>query len=298
MACDATLIADLLVPFAEAGSLRLRDMQGTLRKRIIVSLHFADPERVHDTLFQHEHLDWVAVRAYLSDTNHNNAGTAEWVRLVALFHFINEPVVRPPVRELLLSAATGTRVSTHGRDLTPIESLQLCFARAGVTPAWDALCKTLILSNLADVDAALALTLLLLTPDSSSSAPFTALLCPGGGGASSSSSSLASTTAASSQSVIETVVKYLPSCKHSRDEYSRTFVQLLGEDGCHVASHLILQSIRCREEAQLRARQNALALLRNTSKPSISRILEVRRPSPPPSALCVTVCDDIYLCSC
>jgi hypothetical protein len=135
-AAAGTLIADLLVPFAEAGSLRLRDMSGTLRKRIIVSLHFADPERVHEALFPQEHLDWVAVRAFLSDTNHDTTGTLEWVRLVTLLHFIDEPPTRPAVRELLLSAATGTRVSTHAHDLNPIESLQLCFARAGVAPPW------------------------------------------------------------------------------------------------------------------------------------------------------------------
>jgi hypothetical protein len=172
----ATLIADLLVPFAEAGSLRLRDAPGTLRKRIIASLHFADVERVHEALFPRQHLDWPAVRAFLSDATHT-MGTSEWVRLVTLLHFIKEPPTRPAIRELLLSAAAGTRVTTQGRDLTPIESLQLCFARAAVAPTWDTLCKTLILSNLADVDTALALNLLL----ADSTGLLTPLLSSGGG---------------------------------------------------------------------------------------------------------------------
>jgi hypothetical protein len=48
-----------------------------------------------------------------------------------------------------------------------------------------------------------------------------------------------------------------------------------------VASHLIQGSLRQREEAQLRARRDELALLRSTQRPSISRILEIKEEAAP-----------------
>lgn len=289
MAAPNTIIADLLVPFAEMGSIRMRDAAGTLRKRIVVSLHFADAERVHSTLFPKDHIDWPAVREYLSDTH---VGTTEWVRLVSLLHFINEPSTRSMVVELLTAAAAGTRVTTQGRDLNPLESLQLCFARAGVAPTWDTLCKTFVLCNLADIDVGLALSLLLSDAPASQLLPLCASTPPGGAVPALLSSHHHHSTVTHQHhhnnnnlnngyvmTVVDTVVKHLPSCKHSQDDYSRTFAQLLHSDGCHVATHLIVRAIRGREEVQERARQNALAVLRCTKKPSLTRLLEEKAAS-------------------
>ena len=245
---QGSLIADLLAPFAEAASVRLYDTSGTLRKRILVSLHFADAERVHATLFPDEHLDWTAVRAYLASEASTNLGAQEWVRLITLLRFVAEPPARPQFNELLTAIGTGARISMQGRDLNPVESLQLCFARAGAPrPSWDTLCKTLLLVNITDIDASAALAQLF----------------------------AATAVAELPTTAVEAILKHLPSaCRHSRDDYSRTFAQLLGNDGCHVASHLILQSIRHREEAQERARQNHMAALRSSEKPSLTRILQ------------------------
>ena len=259
----ATRIADLLVPFAEAASISARDTSGMLRRRLLLSLHFAEPERIHEAVFGAKaHLDWAAARAFLADAP---ITTPDWVTLVQLLHFINEPPTRPPVAELLASAAAGVRVTTQGRDLTPLESLQLCFARSGTLPVWDLLCKTMLLTNLADVDTSQALGLLLLDPGLLRAPPR--------------NNNTTNTTTATtpSSTIIEAVLRHLPSCKHSRDEYTRVFAQLLSADGCHVASHTILKSMQAREHAAERARQIALSLVRTAEKPSLTRILETKQ---------------------
>ena len=238
----ASGIADLLAPFAEAASIRLRDTSGTLRKRIIVSLHSADVERVYDSVFSNnkdEAFDWEAVRAYLTHSGPLTT-TGDWVRLVTLLHFIADPgFVRPEVGKLLASAQAGVRASVHcGVTLTPVEGMQLALARAGFgrQPPWDTVCKALVLVNLADVDPAEALQQLLKQPATP-------------------------------------VVNQLSTLRHTREEYTRTFGELLHAEACSVASHHILRSIWAREEQQERARQRTMALFTGTEKPSLTRIL-------------------------
>ena len=235
----ASLIADLLAPFAEAASIRLRDTGGTLRKRIIVSLCSADPESVHRAIFREEPFDWQTVRPFLFE-NASAMTTTDWVRLVTLLHFVAEPLVtRPEVAKLLASAQAGIRASTQGLQLSPIESMQVAFARAGLGhPPWDSVCKALVLVNLEDVDSAEALRQLL----------------PRGGGSS-------------------TIINHLASFRHSRDEYTRTFSHLLSPEACNVATHHILRSIWARDERMEHARRTTATLFGGTDKPSLTRIL-------------------------
>ena len=261
-------IADLLAPFAEAASIRLHDTSGTLRKRILVSLQFADIEHVHASLFPDEHLDWPAVRAYLAADASSTMGAPEWVRLVTLLHFVAEPPLRPPFAELLNAVSAGAPMSAHiARDpLHPTESLRLCFARARMKPSWDLVCKALLLVNLADVDAAAALSLLF-----TQEAPL-AVDAQGG------------------SIKIEAVLRHLPAAsRHSREEYTRAFAHLLAPENCHVANHVIQRSIQQREQAHERVRQTQLALLRSTEKPSLTRILQARVEAAQTSSLSSTL---------
>ena len=236
--------ADLLVPFAEAANIRARDAAGTVRKRIVTSLVFADAERLYRELFPTDAVDWAGARAYLAEAT---LSTSEWVQLVGgLLHFLREPPTRPAVAELVAAASAGMRASAVGADLTPLESLQLCFARAGFVPTWDTLCKSLLLTNLADVDAGTALAQLLATPEAAKR---------------------------SAGAVVDAVLKHLPAYKHSRDEYTHAFLRVLSHDHCHVAAHLVIRSIKAREEARERTRQSARALFSGSQKPSLTRLL-------------------------
>jgi hypothetical protein len=60
-----TWVADLLIPFCEAGSLNVRDVSRAVRKRILVSLSFADLQDLHAKLFSEHHMDWAGVNEYL-----------------------------------------------------------------------------------------------------------------------------------------------------------------------------------------------------------------------------------------
>lgn len=238
-----TLIADLLAPFAEAASLRLRDASGTLRKRILVSLHFARIEQIHDRVFQGDHIEWAAVRAYLE--SEVGTTTAEWVRLISLLHFVAEPPMDAEFAKRLKAMSLGLRVggAASTAALTPIDTLRLCFARAGLASVpWDLLCKALVLVNLTDIDASLGLQLLMADQPQ--------------------------------QPVVDAVLKHMPStCRHSIEEYTDAFAQLLGNQSCQVASHVVLHSIRCREKLQEAMQQSAQAALRSTQKPSLTRLL-------------------------
>ena len=225
--------ADLLVPFAEAANIRARDVAGVLRARLVVSLSFVDAPRLHAALGGAADVDWTRARAFVAESA---CGAAEWARLLALMRFENEPPTRPEVLELVAGAAAGLRVSTQGRSLTPIETLRLCFARAGAPPVWDTLAKGLLLTNLTDVDACAALE------------PFIG-----------------------TRARAEAVLKHLAAHKHSRDEYTSAFAALLADDACHVDAHVALRDIQARDEARhrlLRAPEQ-----QRGQKPSLTRLL-------------------------
>ena len=70
MAVNSTVIADLLLPFCEAASINIKEISRTVRKRIVVSLLFADNQAVHQKLFREQHMDWLPMNKYLH-LNHN-----------------------------------------------------------------------------------------------------------------------------------------------------------------------------------------------------------------------------------
>jgi hypothetical protein len=236
-------IANLLVPFCESGSVSLtKDCGATLRKRIIISFPFVDSTALHDAMFPGHHMDWPGIKEYLQEVSFT---TADWIQLVSLIDFINFQKPRQQVLELTASALAGIKISTQGKNLTPLESLQLCFAKAGIAPSWDILCKALVLCNLSDVDHECVLHHLL------------------------------SSTPAISPSTVTDLVRFMPSaCRHTPQEYLVSFSQILGNDDCQVRTHLIMQSLRARDSMLEKRKLDAQAIFSNSRKPSLTRILE------------------------
>jgi len=159
----ATMTADLLIPFCEASSLNVRDVSRTVRKRIVVSLSFTDHRELHERLFKDHHIDWAGVNDYLQvgiiplrseggspitaghflhasglDVHHGPAGLCAGSPFCLVFHSVGgvmfgvqEAQPSAELGELLQSAFAGLRVSgTQTKDLSPLESLRLCFARS------------------------------------------------------------------------------------------------------------------------------------------------------------------------
>ena len=107
-----TLTADLLVPFSEAASVSLKDASALLRKRIVVSMVFSDPHVLHQMLFEDEHIDWQGVQHYLSEVS--GTSTADWMHMVSLMDFVNEPTVQKSyVTDMIASALAGIKVITQ-----------------------------------------------------------------------------------------------------------------------------------------------------------------------------------------
>jgi hypothetical protein len=139
--------AELLVPFCEAASISAtRDVAGVVKKRFIVSLCFANTRVLHDALFPDQHMDWVSIKEFITQPS-----SQDWLSLIELVDFENEQPNRQMVTELVASTLAGIKVTTQGKVLSPLETMQLCFAKAGLAPSWDTLCKTLVLCNLAEV---------------------------------------------------------------------------------------------------------------------------------------------------
>ena len=82
---EGTLVADLLIPFCEAGCLNVRDVSKTVRKRIIVSLTFADHLELHAALFKDHHMDWNGVNEYLQDIAYT---PQDWLKILSLLDFV------------------------------------------------------------------------------------------------------------------------------------------------------------------------------------------------------------------
>ena len=218
---STTTLADILVPFAETASINARDAANTLKKRIIVSLGFTDTRRLHDTLFSGAHLDWDNVVPYVQNVS---LSVAEWCELVSLLHFIREPDCPKHVTELVSSALAGLKVSVQGKSLTPIESMRVSFARAGMAPTWDVLAKSLLLCNLVDVEHAAALHHFL-------------------AGVKSSTGTRDNNNAAN----IGALISHIGAHRHTPDEYTAVFAAMLSNDGCHVAAHHIMRSLKLRD---------------------------------------------------
>lgn len=101
-------VADLLIPFCDAGSINNKDVSGVVRKRIIASLAYVDVENLHHRIFPSAHIEWGDVRNYLGDVSHS---TTEWMQLIHLLDFVGEPPVREAVMELIQSTLAGIAAS-------------------------------------------------------------------------------------------------------------------------------------------------------------------------------------------
>lgn len=235
-------VADLLVPFCEAASISLtRDTAAILKKRVIVSLCFANTRMLHDSLFPDQHMDWNGVKEY--STHAETIACKDWLALLGLMDFVNEQPNRQMVTDIIASTLAGIKVSTQGKSLSPLESLQLCFAKAGIAPSWDVLCKTLILCNLAEIDHAVAIQLLL-----QQQPPAT----------------------------VDTIIKALPSCKHTPDEYTQIFMYLLSGQCCHVRTHVLSQAFQNRAQKKEKIKKHAQSIYHAHKKPSLTHILEIK----------------------
>jgi hypothetical protein len=243
MAKPTTTLSNILVPFAEAASINPRDAANTLKKRIIVSLGFIDARQLYDALFPGTHMDWDAVLPYAQKVT---LTVEEWCEVISLLHFIREPERPKHVSEMVTAALAGLKVANKQQKLTPIESMQLSFARAGMAPAWDVLAKSLLLCNISDLDHAAALQRFLSNVEG------------GSGGIKTNHLSL---------------ISNIGSHRHTPDEYTSAFALLLSNDGCHVSAHHVINSLKLREEELERMRQNARAMMRSSQKPSLTAIV-------------------------
>ena len=228
---------DLLVPFCEAASISItKDLGAILKKRFIVSLCFANTHALHDALFPEQHLDWNGVSRYLLSSA---CSVQDWLSLLSLLDFVNEQPKRQMVSELIDSTLAGIKVSTQGKTLSPLESLQLCFAKAGLAPSWDILCKTLLLANLGEIDHAVAIQTFLLQDNKA----------------------------------VDLLIKALPSCKHTPEEYSQIFMSLF-QHCCQVRTHVLHDAFQARQLKKEKLKKNSQAIYHAHKKPSLTLILD------------------------
>jgi len=230
-------IADLLLPFCEAASISTKDLASVLKKRFVVSLCFANTHALHDALFPEQHMDWKNIKDLITQPSHQ-----DWISLLALVDFVNEQPNRQMVTEFIASTLAGIKVSTQGKVLTPLETLQLCFAKAGLAPSWDILCKTLVLCNLAEIDHSAAVQQFLQQQQQ--------------------------------PAVIDIFIKALPSCKHTPEEYTQIFIVLF--QGCHVRTHQLHQAMQMHTQKRERMKKHAQMVFHAHRKPSLTHILELK----------------------
>ena len=80
------------------------------------------------------------MRRYVGEVSHS---ADEWLLLLHLLDFTDEPPIRPEVVELVESVSMGAAPRGGARaQLTPLESMRVAFAKAHEQPpSWDTLCK-------------------------------------------------------------------------------------------------------------------------------------------------------------
>lgn len=260
---DQTEIADLLLPFCEAASISHRDPTTVVKKRILASLvSFIDNEALHRRVFgQQSHIEWEHVQNYLSDAV---LTLNEWMQILALIDFVDEPVVRDEVHDIIRNSAikqgAGSQLignmssfatskcttSRHANDrlVSPLESMRISMSKAQVNPlTWDKICKALLIVNLSGLDANSALTQLLeLSP--------------------------------SMRSVTTDVLSNLSAFRHTPSEYENDIAFIMDSSRCRVREHMIVQSID-RVEAQATARrQNLQTTFSANKRPSLTQMLQ------------------------
>ena len=245
---QSTVIADLLTPFCEAGSVNIREPHRTVRKRILVSLSFVDNEQLHEAVFKDQHIDWHGIQDYLQEITFT---PQDWVTLLKLLDFVQEVTPQHETSELINTAFAGLRLSSaQTKSLSPLNCLRLCFARVKLMPSWDVLCKTFVLCNIADIDTLATLMLFFQDHDSE--------LCK------------------VSLETAKDLVRYLANYKHTRDEYTDMFAIVLDDAHCQVRSHVVMQSLRHRDALKESRRQQAILSGAAFRKPSLTQMLEAK----------------------
>jgi len=256
-------IANLLIPFCEAASVNCRLADATLLKRIIVSFAFINTEQLHEILFPQQHIDWMGLKQYLQDVHYS---TQDWIHLINLIDFHNEIHPDQATAELVSSTLAGIKVSVQGKALNPIDSLRLCFAKGGVSPTWDTLCKALVLFNLVDIDNTIVLEYLLAN--------------------------------VAENNAIQEIIKNMPNLlRHTPNEYVVIFSHILNvNENCHIRAHHIIQSLKCKEEIQEKKKISNQQVFTQNSKPSLTRILEMQQQKQTlDSDSFVSFCDTVHL---
>ena len=236
----------MLIPFCEAGSISARDPGRAVRKRVIVSLSFVNKDRLHQALFDNQHLDWAGVQDYLSEASYS---CSDWLQILSLLDFVDEVPPTPAAADLIATAAVGMRIPTQAcADMGPLDTMRLCCAKAKINALpWDTLCKALILCNLTDVDLLASLQALLLAHR------------------------------AATQEQASEVVRHLPSYRHTQEQYTDTFAAILHESRCQTRSHVALQSLREHDLRREMLREQAARVGQGFQKPSLTAFLEAKR---------------------
>jgi len=242
-------LANLLIPFCEAASINCRNADAAVVKRIVVSFSFINTEQLHDLLFPGQVMDWLNVREYLHNVQYT---TKDWILLVAhLMDFIHEETPTPQVVELVSSTLAGMRVSSQGRalQLSPLDTLRICFAKGGVSPSWDTLCKTFVLLHIADIDNEQVLSQVLLQQQKKEQ---------------------------QQPPNIAEIIKHLATVfRHKPEEYLVILANLLRvNEGCRVKSHHIIQSLKTREDMLEKKKLDNQLIFTQNQRPSLTKILE------------------------
>jgi len=252
---EDTYYADMLQPFCEAACINIRKPDEALVKRIIVSFSFVkNVKLLHDLLFEGQHMDWKTVEEYLQDVHYT---TSDWIRFIDLIDFMNEGMYAPnqQITEMITATLAGIKTNSI-KTMSPLDSLRICFAKAGISVTWDCLCKGFILFNISDIDNVMVLEYLLAK-------------LPG----------LDSATE---------MLKHLPSVfRHEPQAYLDIFATILrNKEMCHIRSHYIMQSIQARETANEKKRVTSQSILHQLRKPSLTKILEQQQEMGVHSAHC------------
>jgi len=253
-------LANLLIPFCEAASINCRNADAALIKRILVSFSFIDTEQLYDVLFPGQPIDWPNVREYLHNVQYT---TKDWISLVAhLMDFVQEENPTPQVIELVSSTLAGMRVSIQGKTLSPLDTLRICFAKGGVSPSWDTLCKTFVLLHITDIDNEQVLNQILLQQQQKQQQ-------------SSASSSASSAAAANTAEIIKQIATVF---RHKPEEYTVILANLLQvNEGCRIKSHYIIQSLKIREDLLEKKKMDNQLIFAQNQKPSLTKILEMKQ---------------------
>lgn len=243
-----TIVADLLVSFCDAASLNIKDASKTVKKRFIISISFVDNPLLHEKLFKDQYLDWNGAQEYLQEISYS---VADWIHLIKILDFTHEIQPSPEVAEMVSSTLAGVRVSaSQTKNLNPLDSLRLCFAKVKLTASWDLLCKTFLACNLLDIDQVQIVQALF------SNEPLMA--------------------ASAIESNVRELIRYMASCKHTKAEYTDMFSCILDDSRCQVRSHTVIQSLKKRDSLRESRQNDAILSGAAFRKPSLTQILETK----------------------